>query len=115
MAQTLFGGEDPLGKVIKGQSDKDYIVAGIVKAAPRQSHIQYDAIVSWASTESQSNFLNFSFMNNWLGQTVYTYLLLRKPEQIVAVNEKLPHFTAQYMTTARMFTISIYSLYPKFI
>ncbi len=97
LAQTLFGGQDPIGKIIKGQNDKEFMVAGLAKAPPRQSHIQFDALVSWASTETRSNLLNFSFMNNWLGQTVYTYLLLRKPEQVAAVNEKLPDFTAQYM------------------
>lgn len=101
LAQTLFGGKDPIGKIVKGLNDKDFIVAGLVQAAPRQSHIQYDAIVSWTSTENQSDFLNFSFMNNWLGQTVYTYLLLRKPEQIASVNEKLPDFTTQYMNNRK--------------
>ena len=101
LAQNLFGGKDPIGKVVKGQNDKDFMVAGIVERAPRQSHIQYDALVSWASTESQSNFMDFGFMNNWLGQTVYTYLLLRKPEQMVAVNEKFADFTAQYMNNRK--------------
>ena len=61
LAQTLFGGQDPIGKVVKGQNDKDFTIAGVIEAAPRQSHIQYDALVSWASTESQSNFFDFSF------------------------------------------------------
>lgn len=97
LAQTLFGSKNPIGKTVKGQNNKNFTVAGIVEAPSRKSHIQFDALVSWTSTESQSNLLDFSFMNNWLGQTVYTYLLLRQPEQMAAVNEKLPAFTAQYM------------------
>ena len=97
LAQTLFGQFDPIGRTIKGQSDKNYTVAGLVKPAPRQSHIQYDALVSWASTEKESDFLNFNFMNNWLGQTVYTYVLLRQPEQQAAVDDKFAAFTARHM------------------
>ena len=97
LAQALFGDQNPVGKTIKGLSDKPFTVSGIVEEPARQSHIKYDLIASWASTESGSGVLDFSFLNNWLGQTVYTYLLLRKTEQIYSVNNKLPDFTAQYM------------------
>ena len=101
LAQTLFGGQDPIGKMVKGLNDIDFTVAGLAQPAPRQSHIQYDAIISWSSTDGQSGFLDFSFMNNWLAQAVNTYLLLRKPQQMDSVNEKLPDFTAQYMANRK--------------
>ena len=94
-AETLFGDQDPIGKTILGLNDVSYTVSGIVEPAPRQSHIQYEMIASWASTESTMH--DFSFMNNWLGQTVYTYVLLRKPEQAAAVDQKLAAFTERYM------------------
>lgn len=97
LAQTLFGDQDPVGKTILGQGNKLYTVSGIVEPAPRRSHIQYDAIASWVSTKGDSGFLDYSFMNNWLGQTVYTYLLLRNPEQQAVVDAKLVDFTKQYM------------------
>ena len=64
MAKSLFGDADPVGKVIKGLNDKLYTISGIVEASPRQSHIQYDVIVSYATTSGGENFLDFSFMNN---------------------------------------------------
>ena len=97
LAQALFGDQNPVGKTIQGLNDKEFTVSGIVEEASRQSHIRYQAIASWASTESGSGVLDFSFINNWLGQTVYTYVLLRQPEQMASVNEKLLGFTAQYM------------------
>ncbi|MEO1259746.1 MAG: ABC transporter permease [Bacteroidota bacterium] len=101
LAQSLFGDQNPVGKTVKGVNDKLFTVSGILAEAPRQSHIQYDAIASWASTESGSGVLDFSFMNNWLGQTVYTYVMLRRPGQMAAVNEKLPAFTEQYMSNRK--------------
>ena len=97
MARSLFGDADPIGQVIKGLNDKLYTISGIVEDAPRQSHIQYDVLVSYATTSGGENFLDFSFMNNWLGQTVYTYVRLQQTDQVLSVNKKLPQFTASYM------------------
>lgn len=96
-AQSLFGSENAIGKSFQGLSDKMYTVVGIIEEAPRQSHLNYDVVASWASTTGDSGFLDFSFINNWLAQTVYTYVLLDQPGQMNAVNEKLPAFTARYM------------------
>lgn len=98
LAKSLFGDADPVGQIIKGIDDKLYTVSGIVKEAPRQSHIQFDVLVSYATTSGGENFLDFGFMNNWLGQTVYTYIKLQQPEQVASVNKKLPSFTAKYMS-----------------
>lgn len=98
LAKRLFGDRDPLGKSIRGLNDQMFTVSGVIEDAPRESHLQYDALVSWASTQPASNVLNFSFMNNWLAQTVYTYVLLRNSDQQEAVNDKMAGFTAQYMS-----------------
>lgn len=95
LAENLFGDQNPIGKNIQGLNDQMFTVGGIIEEAPRRSHLQYDLIASWASTEN--GFLGFSFMNNWLGQTVYTYALLNDPAQMQAVNQKLPGFTEKYM------------------
>ena len=101
LAQTLFGQKDPIGKVVKGQNDKNFTVAGLVQPAPRQSQIQFDALVSWSSTNGQEALLNFTFLNNWLAQAVFTYVLLQETQQAISVNEKLPDFTAQYMANRK--------------
>jgi putative ABC transport system permease protein len=107
VAQGLFGNEDPLGKSFQGLSDKMYTVVGIIEESPRQSHLRYEVIASWASITGDSGFLDFSFMNNWLGQTVYTYVLLNDPDQMEAINDKLPAFTARYMSNR----VDVYDFY----
>ncbi|MDX1941607.1 MAG: ABC transporter permease [Saprospiraceae bacterium] len=98
VAQALFGNEDPIGKTFLGIEDKTFTVTGIIEEAPRRSHIQYDVIASWASTTPESGFLDFSFMNNWLGQTVYTYALLSENADIAALDKKMPDFVKRYMS-----------------
>lgn len=98
IAKAMFGDADPIGQTIKGIDDKLYTVTGIVEEAPRQSHIQYDVLISYATTSGGKDFLDFGFMNGWLGQTVYTYVKLQQSEQIASVNKKFPAFTARYMS-----------------
>jgi len=97
LAETLFGDEDPVGKVVIGLEDKRYTVSGIIEAPQRRSHLQYDALVSWRSTTEDSGLLNYNFMNNWLGQTVYSYVLLDAAAREAGVEDKLPGLVQQYM------------------
>ncbi len=73
VAEGLFGSSDPVGKTIIGLNDVSFNVTGIVEDVPENSHIMFNALMSWSST-TQSGPLSFRFINNWLGQTVYTYL-----------------------------------------
>lgn len=73
VAEGLFGSLDPIGKTIIGLNDAKFNVTGVVADAPENSHIMFKALISWSST-TQSGPLSFRFINNWLAQTVYTYL-----------------------------------------
>ncbi len=97
LAETLFGKADPIGQTIMALEDKPYIVSGIIQNPPRQSHIQFEALASWASTEPANGMHDFSFMNNWLGQTVYTYVLLQDASKAAVLEKKFPELVAQYM------------------
>lgn len=73
VAEGLFGSMDPIGRTIVGLNDVNFNVTGIVADAPENSHITFNALMSWSST-TQNGPLSFRFINNWLAQTVYTYL-----------------------------------------
>ncbi len=93
LARKLFPEEaNPLGKTVQGIYNLDFIVTGIIEDSPRNSHIKYDVLVSWSTTLPEKGVLNFEFMNNWLGQTVYTYLLLDKQAQVASLNAKFEDF-----------------------
>ncbi|MBV6644471.1 MAG: ABC transporter permease [Cyclobacteriaceae bacterium] len=95
-AQKLFGEEDPINKTIKGINDLSFTVTGVVEDAPRTSHIQFEALVSWTTTTPGIGPLNYVWMNNWLSQSHYTYLLLspgsdarqlaQKANSLIAIN-----------------------------
>ncbi len=97
LAQALFGQEDPIGKSVTGMNGIDFEVTGISKEAPRNSHIQFKALISFSTTTPQLGQLNFEWMNNWHTQTLTTYVLLRTGSDANAIREKLVDFTRKHI------------------
>lgn len=89
VARKLFGSVQVVGQSLMGLGGKIYTVSGVVKNPSAQSAVHFDVLASWASTENNSGFHDFRFMNNWIGQTVETYLLLRDSGQQAATESRL--------------------------
>lgn len=82
-AKRFFGTDNPIGKKIKIDSNLDFIVEGIIKDLPKNTHLQGGIFVSY--TSFTEDYLGFD-PNSW-GVTIAgsTYVLLPKgyqPEQL---------------------------------
>jgi putative ABC transport system permease protein len=55
IAERLFGNENPLNQVIKLDSRNSYQITGIIKAPPANSHIQFNALISFATLYKDPN------------------------------------------------------------
>ncbi len=97
LAASLFAQEDPVGRTIIGINNLEFEVTGIVKEAPRNSHIQFKALVSWSSTVPNLGAMPFEWMNNWISQGITTYLLLKPGANADAVQSKLPKFMQDHL------------------
>ena len=78
LASTIFGDIDPVGKTLIGMHEQPFQVTGVIEDAPRDSHLSYDLLVSWSTTVPGVGPFGYSFMNNWLAQTLFTYLILEE-------------------------------------
>lgn len=96
LANNLFKEKDPIGQVVEGLHGMDYEVTGIIEDSPRQSHLQYDVLVSWSTTVPGVGPLRYDFMNNWLGQTVFTYLVLKEESSQHSLSSKFEAFMERY-------------------
>ena len=94
VAAHFFGSESPIGKSIKGLNDLDYTITGIIKNAPENSHLDYDVLVSWASTGPAG--LDFSWLNVWLTQAVFTYVQLKPGTDPEVLEAQFPRFMETY-------------------
>ncbi|MEM9389291.1 MAG: ABC transporter permease [Bacteroidota bacterium] len=96
LAKKLFGDDQPIGKTVRGLHDLPFEVTGVVEDAPKHSHIKYDALISWSTTTPDVGPLPYNFMNNWLGQTVLTYLHLTPDANASELEGKLPDMMQNY-------------------
>ncbi len=70
MARKYFGDADPLGKILNMDHKSDWIVTGVTRDWPENSHIKFDFLGSFC-TDSLSK------STRWLSNNCLTYVLLK--------------------------------------
>src|SRR5688572_4760205 len=92
-AKKLFGNEDPIGKTVTkyvGDTIR-FTVTGIMKNAPKNSHLQFDGLASFSTIAGPRH------MENWGGNWLVTYLAMEKGTNIAALEKKFPAYLKKYM------------------
>ena len=74
-ARKYFGSTDVIGKTLRVNDNKDYVVSAVAQDPPRNSQIHFDFVVSF-------NNLDASKTEQWRTANYITYLLLRAPADI---------------------------------
>ena len=74
-AKKYFGDTDPVGKTLRINDDKDFLITGVLADAPENSQIKYDFIASFTS-------LDASKTEEWWTANYITYLLLKNKKQL---------------------------------
>ncbi len=88
-AKKLFGKEeDALGKVVRLDNQNQYTVTGIADMPPSNSHLSYNALLSFATLYKEPG--NFMDWNG--GEQYITYLQLKKDVNQASFEKKLPSF-----------------------
>jgi len=84
-ARKYFGAENPVGKTLRINNSKNFLVTGIVADVPVNSQIKFDMVASFAS-------LAVAKEEQWFSANYYTYLLLRTPQAIPVLQAKVPAY-----------------------
>jgi len=75
-ARKYFGDEDPMGKTISLDRQEDFLITGVFRDFPENSHIQCDILLSYQNLVASRG---VELQQSWGHTMFYTYLLL-KPE-----------------------------------
>ncbi len=93
-AQKYFGNENPLGKVIQIERGVQYFqVTGVLQEIPQASHLRPDLIIPFAN-------IGEGRLDNWLGFSFASYILLSDKTAAAVLEEKLPDFVVKHYSDA---------------
>ncbi len=95
-AMRLFGSDDPVGRTVTSVGDVEYTVSGIAADPPDASHLKFSAIISWETTVPGVGELDWSWLNNWLTQVTFTYVVLANEGAAARVDAALPSFMERH-------------------
>ncbi|MFH0758455.1 MAG: ABC transporter permease [Bacteroidota bacterium] len=87
-AQKIFGTAYALGKTVLLDNKELLTVTGIIEDAPGNSHIQYEALISFSSLY-QDKKMHLGWNGGW---AYYTYLLVSPGTDVEALAEKFQAF-----------------------
>jgi putative ABC transport system permease protein len=93
-ALKYFGKREPLNKTLN-INDQDYVVTGIMKNMPKNSHF-YAQIFASMKTHEEDPELQEQFFRSWARHEFYTYLLLHEDYSPEDLQAKLPAFIEKY-------------------
>jgi len=90
MAAKYFGNEDPIGKVLNEDNRTDFMVTGVVRELPPNSHWHFDFLASMATFEDSRSTI-------WVSNNFYTYLVLHDGSDYRDLVAKFPDMVRKYV------------------
>ncbi|MBI2506012.1 MAG: ABC transporter permease [Candidatus Latescibacteria bacterium] len=86
MAQKYCGDEDPVGKVLRIDHERDYTITGVLEPLPRQSHFTFDFLATFVGSEAV---FYEDMLEHWGVSNFYTYLRLREGSNLSGLEKKM--------------------------
>ncbi len=90
-AKKYFGNEDPIGKVVLFNQDRQFKVTGVAQDVPVNSHLNFDMIVPI------SNWRNSEWFNQWPNNGLFVYVQLNPATDPEQLKKRFPQFMEKYM------------------
>jgi len=114
LAKKLFDNEDTLNKTIKIDSADNFIVTGVLKDLPSNTRFNFEYLLPWAYLKK----LGWS-NDNWLSNSVTTFVLLKPTADLTAFNNKIKDITKlntkrEDVWTHFLHPLNKWHLYSKF-
>ncbi len=84
IAHKYFGNDDPIGKVLQIDNSRDFVVSGVLKDVPANSHLQFDFLVPFDSIQQFGRTIQ-----GWDFFYLDTYVLLSQETDYLQLNPKI--------------------------
>lgn len=105
-AESLFGKEDPMGKVIRLKNEENFTVTGVVEDLPDNSRFDFEFLISTANLKYREG-ADFG----WSDNSTPTYVMLKPNTTYAAVAPKIKGLKQQYSDEAKTMKWELF-IYP---
>ncbi len=89
MAEYFFGDRDPIGEVITYENRSEFIISGVIRNIPGNSHFKFDFLAPLSNT------LNTYESERWDNSAFVTYLLLPENYNTKKISERIPKIVGE--------------------
>ncbi len=93
MATKYFGASDPVGKILRINNNHDYVVTGVIKNIPDNSHLEINILFSFETLYAEK----YPNLENWSSFEDQTYVLLKDNVDYKAVEKNFPALIDKYI------------------
>ncbi len=91
LARSIFGDEDPIGKILKLDNSDNFNVSAVVKTPPANSHFEFEFLLPWSYMRMKG-----WDDTNWLNNSIATYALLKKSSLLASIEPKIKTLRKKY-------------------
>ena len=107
LADKLFKEDNPIGKVIQTDRDLDFTVTGVMAPIPTNSHLQFEALFSFATLKT-FDWYDRLVGNDWTSNNITTYLQLTTEADAPALEDKITAMVAEQQEDEASFNSSFF-------
>jgi putative ABC transport system permease protein len=101
-AERYFKDQEPMGKTLRLDNAYDFLITGIMRAVPCNSHIDFDLLASISTLGAVPIYGNTEYLT-WragLAPELYTYVRLQEGASAAELEAKLPEFLRNHIGEA---------------
>jgi len=91
LATSIFGDEDPIGKVLKLDNTDNFKVSAVVNTPPSNSQFEFEFLIPWAYMRMKGWDDTF-----WGNNSIDTYVLLKENSSLASVEPKIKTLRKKY-------------------
>ncbi len=91
LAKKYFGSGNPIGQILKNNGKEEYQVSGVFEDLPPNTHMNINALMSFASLNKLWN----DPIMSWSWDGFFTYILLKDKTEVKDVEAKIPALAEQ--------------------
>ncbi len=95
-AMKYYGTSDVLGKTFEFSPGNSYMITGVMKSMPENSHFRLEMIVDFSLMEEGYSSREI-MMQAWHANDLATYFLLKEDASLVEVESRFPDFFTNHM------------------